>query len=210
VAPVIPHDAVPTECEAQWVSVNGEVVECGLWFGPLAPNGPGKTALLIRTGHDGAAVSRLVTAATAANNQIEVGPVGEFLFEPDGAVIRAGLLGVAATELGAHQLDPSIAYLTGNRSPAAGGPVPIATAYRVLDVMPLNIKQLKVYLKARSVGRVTIKKRGTAVTPEQLRPQLALKGPNEATIVLTRIADKHSIIIVEPIPNGEILRVRAE
>jgi hypothetical protein len=64
--------------------------------------------------------------------------------------------------------------------------------------MPFGVKRLKTYLRDRGVGRVTIKKRGTAVTPESLRPQLALRGSNEATIILTRIAGTQSVIVVEP------------
>jgi len=124
--------------------------------------------------------------------------VGQFLFEPDGAIIRAGLLDVAAAELGAHQLDNTIAYLTGDHLPPSSDMIPLATAYRVLDVLPFNVKALKSYLRERGVGRVTIKKRGTSVTPEQLRSQLALRGDNEATLVVTRIAGRHSALVVEP------------
>jgi bifunctional DNA-binding transcriptional regulator/antitoxin component of YhaV-PrlF toxin-antitoxin module len=49
------------------------------------------------------------------------------------------------------------------------------------------------------VGRLTIKKRGTAVVPEQLRRQLDLRGTQEATIVLTRLAGHQSVIVVEPV-----------
>jgi len=215
VAPVIPHDAVPVDGEAQWVSVNGDVVECGLWFGPLASNGYGRTALLIKTGMPDGERSRLVTAQPGA--ELEVGKPGQYLFEPDGAIIRAGLLATAAAELNAHQLDPTIAYLTGDKLPEADQTPPqfqaplqyqappqysapnIASVYQILDNLPFNIKQLKAYLRQRNVGRVTIKKRGTDVTPEQLRPQLALKGDSEATLVVTRVAGAHQVLIVEPV-----------
>jgi hypothetical protein len=201
IAPVIPHEALPTGAEAQWVSVDGDVVECCLWFGPLATRGVARSALLLRSASGGAeARERLVVGAGDGEMPAEqpFGQVGEYLFEPDGAIIRAGLLATAAAELHAHQLDTSIAYLTGNQPPPKAD-LPLATAYRVIDVMPFNVKQLKSNLQARHVGRVTIKKRGTAVTPEQLRPQLALKGKKEATLVLTRIAGKHSVLIVDPV-----------
>ena len=97
--------------------------------------------------------------------------------------------------LDAGLLSPDIAYLTGDRLV----PTPFATAYRVLDHFPFALKPLRAYLRARDVGAVTIKKRGTAVEPEQLRRQLALKGSRPATIVLTRIADRHSVLVVEPV-----------
>jgi hypothetical protein len=77
--------------------------------------------------------------------------------------------------------------------------VPLATGYRILDVMPFSLKRLRTYLREREVGRLTIKKRGTAVTPEHLRGQLGLKGSQEATIVLTRVAGSQQILVVEPL-----------
>jgi hypothetical protein len=130
-----------------------------------------------------------------------VGAAQAYLYEPDGAVIRAGLVAQAATELRGHLLDPTIAYIT-THCLAPGLPAhqaPIATGYRVLDVMPFSVKRLSAYLRERNVGKVAIKKRGTAVTPEALRAQLALRGDGEATIVLTRIAGAQHVLIVEPL-----------
>ena len=42
--------------------------------------------------------------------------------------------------------------------------------------MPFQLKALRAYLRDRDVGALTIKKRGTAVEPEQLRRQLRLTG----------------------------------
>jgi len=211
VGPGIPHHGLPADAETQWVSVDGDVVEAGLWFGPLAPEGPGRSALVLRTGAtSGTAaateprtVSRVLRPGPGEEELTPpVGGVGAYLYEPDGAVIRAGLVAHAAAELGGRLLDRTIAYVTTD-SPA---PVPdertaaIATGYRVLDVMPFSLKKLKAYLRERDVGRVTIKKRGTAVTPEQLRGQLALKGDAAATLVLTRVGGAQHVIVVDPLP----------
>jgi len=187
VGPGIPHSAVPEDAEAQWVSVDGTVVEAGLWFGPLASGGAGRSALVLR-GDSAATLSD--DGARAA-----VGPLDSYLFEPDGAVIRAGLVATLAGRLGAHLVDPTIAYVTAS-SPSSADPA-LATRYRVLDSMPFNLKKLRAYLRARDVGRVTIKKRGTAVTPEQLRSQLSLRGADSATLVLTRLAGAQHVIVVE-------------
>lgn len=112
-------------------------------------------------------------------------------------MIRAGLVGTAARMLGGRLLDPTIAYLTTD-SIARQDP-DLATGYRIIDILPFKTKVLKQYLRERNIGRVTIKKRGTDVTPEVLRPQLGLKGENEATVVLTRITGKHAALIVEPL-----------
>jgi THUMP domain-like len=77
---------------------------------------------------------------------------------------------------------------------------PFTTAYEVLDVLPFAVKRLRSYLRERGIGAVTIKKRGVAITPEQLRGQLRLAGPRQATVVLTRIAGAPTVLVVEPVP----------
>ncbi|GAB2505273.1 50S ribosomal protein L11 methyltransferase [Promicromonospora xylanilytica] len=209
VGPGIPHEGLPDDAETQWVSVGGDVVEAGIWFGPLALDGPGRSALVLRTFTDDDGKDHTLSRTVRGSDVVpDVGEVGQYLYEPDGAVIRAGLVGQAAAELGGRLVDPTIAYVTTD-SPAelppsrptdsVGAQAPIATGYRVLDTMPFGLKRLKSYLRARDVGRITIKKRGTAVVPEQLRKQLVLTGTEEATIVLTRVAGNQQILLVEPL-----------
>lgn len=192
VAPGVPHTALPPDVHAQWVSVSGAVVEAGLWFGRLAPEGPGRSALLL--GPAGATTVTGSGAPGAPPRPAPHGPLETYLYEPDGAVIRAGLLDRVCEDVEGHLLDPSIAYVTA----AHLVPTPLATAYRVLDRMPFSLKRLRSYLRERSVGRVTIKKRGTAVEPEDLRRRLDLRGSQESTLVLTRIAGAQSVLVVEP------------
>ncbi|WP_066582385.1 class I SAM-dependent methyltransferase [Cellulomonas timonensis] len=188
--PGVPHSALPDDAEAQWVSVDGDVVELGLWFGPLAPDGPGRSALVLRP--DGAHVLRSGVDGPAAP---PVGPVGGYLYEPDGAVIRAGLVADVATAVQGRLVDRTIAYVTSD----VLRPTPTATAYRVLDTLPFGLKRLRTYLRERDVGRLTIKKRGTAVVPEQLRAQLSLRGSAESTIILTRVDGRQQVLVVEPV-----------
>lgn len=189
--PGVPHSAVPDDAEAQWVSVDGDVVELGLWFGPLAADGPGRSALLLRA--DGTAAALAPTPGPTV--QADAGPLGAYLYEPDGAVIRAGLVAEVAAEVRGRLVDPTIAYVTSD----ALHPTPFATAYRVLDSLPFGLKRLRAYLRERGVGTLAIKKRGTAVVPEQLRRQLDLRGSASATVVLTRVAGQQRVVVVEPV-----------
>ena len=118
------------------------------------------------------------------------------LYEPDGAVIRAGTgrPGGGSWSSG-RLLDRTIAYVTADRVVRT----PLATAYAVEDSFGFQLKRLRTWLHDRDVGRLTIKKRGTAVEPEQLRRQLRLTGTTEATIVLTRVAGRQSVIAVRPL-----------
>src|SRR4029453_5022732 len=105
-APGIPHDLVPEGAEAQWVSVDGDVVECGLWFGLLARDGVRRSALVLDGSGGGAEVSDEGLGVPGG------GGGGRGLYEPDGAVIGSGLVGQVAAAVQGHLLDRSIAYVT--------------------------------------------------------------------------------------------------
>lgn len=186
VGPAIEHTDIPQDLEAQWVSVDGSVVEAALWCGPLA-HAPGHTALVINP--EG---PHRLTGSTARG---DAGALQEYVYEPDGAVIRAGLVGELASRINAHLLDPTIAYV----STARNVHTPFARGYRVLEMMPFKIKNLAAALRAKNVGAVDIKKRGVDITPEQLRPQLKLKGSERATVIITRVAGQRVALIVEPL-----------
>jgi hypothetical protein len=188
--PGLDRSLIPDEAEAQWVSVGGQVVELGVWFGPLARSDVRRAALLIRG--DGAAE---LTANADTPDAPEV-PLGEYLYEPDGAVIRARLIGDLARHLGAGMLSNGIAYLTAD---AATG-TPFASRFRVREQLPFHERELKQALRARRIGTLEIKKRGADVDPAALRTRLGLKGENAATLVLTRISGKHAALLVDREP----------
>ncbi|MFF0988488.1 THUMP-like domain-containing protein [Kocuria nitroreducens] len=180
--PGIPHEAVPAGCEAQWVSDRGDVVEAVLWFNALARPGVRRAALVLS--EHGSAEITSPNHHDPAHADAVVGPVGAYLYEPDGAVIRAGLVADLARQLGARLIHPRIAYLTSDELVRT----PLARAYRVREVLPHTVKVLKRWVREHEVGTLEIKKRGTDVTPEELRRRLAPKGPGRATLVVTRTA----------------------
>jgi len=192
-APGIPHHLVPAGAEAQWVSVGGDVVEAALWFGLTARDGVRRAALVIPSDGDESTAPAEVTDVGLTDPP--VGDVGSVLYEPDGAVIRSGLVGQVAVAVEGRLVDRSIAYVTSDRVLRT----PLASAYMVEDVFGFQLKRLRTWLRDRGVGRLTIKKRGTAVEPEHLRAQLRLSGDAEATIVLTRVAGRQSVLAVRPL-----------
>jgi hypothetical protein len=125
----------------------------------------------------------------------EVRAAGRYLYEPDGAVIRAGLVTAVAARVGGWLLDEHIAYVSAD-APAR---TPYARGFEVLEELPYQEKQLKAALRERGIGRLTIKKRGVDVVPDQLRKRLALHGDAEATVVLTRVAGKGTALLVRPL-----------
>jgi hypothetical protein len=88
-------------------------------------------------------------------------------------------------------LDETIAYFTTDDKPDS----PWVRTWQILGWMPFNLKKLRAYLREHNVGTVTVKKRGSAITPESLIPQLKLKGDESRTLVLTRCQGAHIVII---------------
>jgi len=186
-APGIPHHLVPEEVEAEWVSDNREVKEAVLWSGRLASTRR-RATVIVEGG--------LATLTDEDDPGADVGPVAGYLYEPDGAVIRAGLVTAVAAGVDGHLLDEHIAYVTSDKAFRS----PFARGYRVLEEVPFREKPLKAALRERSIGRLTIKKRGVSVVPDELRKRLSLRGEEESTLVLTRVAGKGTALLVEPNP----------
>ena len=138
--------------------------------------------------------SGLATITDEDDPGADVRPVGEYLYEPDGAVIRAGLVTGVAAGVDGGLVDEHIAYVTSDESFRT----PFARGYRVIEELPYREKQLRAALRERGVGRLTIKKRGVDIVPEQLRKRLDLHGEQEATIVLTRVAGAGVALHVAP------------
>ena len=182
--PALPHSAVPRDTEAQWVSVDGDVVEMGLWTGRLARTS-GHSALVLRGGE-----SHLFEGEPVPG---DVGPLGAYLYEPDGAIIRSGLVGPLAEAVGATLIDPQIAYLTCD----APLRTPFAQGFRVLETLPYSERRLASALAARGIGSLEIKKRGMDIDPAALRPRLKLKGAASATVILTRVDGARLAILAE-------------
>ncbi|WP_323792112.1 THUMP-like domain-containing protein [Nocardioides sp.] len=189
VAPGIGHDLVPEGVEAEWVSDHGEVKEAALWSGRLATTRRRATVIGDR------GLASLTEDDDPGPAAVGVRPVGAYLYEPDGAVIRAGLVTAVAAITQGGLVDEHIAYVTSQAEVAS----PFARGYRVLEELPYREKPLKAALRERGIGRLTIKKRGVDVVPEQLRKRLAPSGDAEATIVLTRVAGVGTCLLVEPL-----------
>ncbi|QNS04614.1 THUMP-like domain-containing protein [Streptomyces xanthii] len=185
IAPGIPHEAIPAEADAEWISDGGEVKEAVLWFGTE----PGRMRATLLPG------PRMLAGRGLPDP--EVRPVGRYLYEPDGAVIRAHLVAEVAEEVGGGLLDETIAYVTADELHDTA----YAAAYEITDLLPFNVKKLKALLREREVGVLTVKKRGSAVEPEELRRKVMPKpfGKGAATVFLTRVAGAPTMLVGAPV-----------
>ncbi|MGA3563309.1 THUMP-like domain-containing protein [Melissospora conviva] len=190
VAPGIDHALVPAGAEAEWVSVDGDLVEAALWCGDLAQETHRATVI-----DRGGAVHQLTGSGTVA---APVGAVGRFLYDPDPAVVRSHLVAEFAATVGGNLADPDIAYVYAD----AATPTPYARCIEITDVLPFSLKRLRTLLRERRVGRVEILKRGSALDPERLRRDLRLAGSEPASLVLTRVGGAPTVVVGTPATAG--------
>ena len=191
-SPAFPHAAVPAGAEAQWTSWEGEVVECALWWGPLVRS-KGRTAAVLRGGTPGVVVTEADGDGTAPVLQ-NLAELGAWLYEPDRAVLRAGLVSALTAATDGAELDAGVGYVGAARRVD----VPFAKRYAVVEAMPFNVKALRGWLRDHGIDRLTVKKRGVSVDADLLRRQLRLppKGSTEATVVLTRVRSNQVALVV--------------
>jgi hypothetical protein len=162
--------------EIEVTSLAGGVREACLWSGGLASASVTRRATVLDRPGVGTE-----TVTDADPDDCPVAPAGRWIVDPDGAVVRAGLVRHYAARHGLWQLDPDIAYLSGDTLP------PGARGFEVLDQIDFNERRLRQALSAHDVGAVEILVRGVDVDPDALRPRLRLRGARRLSVVITRL-----------------------
>ena len=171
----------PYDCELEFVSWHGELKEACLWFGAF--RSARRRATLLPGGFT---MTEDPTCPPAA-----VKSPGAILYEPDPAILRAGLVGELARHLGAWQIDRSIAYLSSLRST----PTPLAREFELEEILPFGLKTLRQWLRTHGVGQVVVKKRGSPIDPQAFIRQLRLEGPESRVLFLTRVEGRPSVLV---------------
>lgn len=128
--------------------------------------------------------------------QLAVRPPRDWVCEPDAAILRAGLVQDVAALYGGTLLDPTIAYFCTDAVPDSAG----VRAWRVLEWLPFHVKRLRAVLRERDIGRVTVKKRGFPMSPEELTAALRLKGEGACTLVCTRHGGGPVVLVCDEMP----------
>jgi len=185
ISPGVNYDEIPPDAEVEFISLNGEVKEGVLWFDDLRSPASRRATLLPGE----------YTLVNQPHTEIPISVPLAYLYEPDGAVIRAHLVEELAQQLGACKIDPNIAYLTADSAEYT----PFARCFQIETAFPFQLKRLRTYLRQHGIGKVTIKKRGSPLEPDWLRTQLRLKGKEHRILFLTQIKEKAAVIIGQPL-----------
>lgn len=183
VAPGLDTEEVPSNLGLAFVSTKRELKEGLLAGGTLrevfaAPPGQGR-AWVLPTSTSGGAAQEL---SGPRELPARVAAPGGFMFDPDPAITRSGLIRALGQELDAWQLDPRIVFLSGDRAHRT----PFASCYRVVHSGPYRRKTLAAWVRAEGAGRVDVKQRGLRGDPKDVVKKLPTKkgGPVATAFLL--------------------------
>ncbi|MFI9631497.1 class I SAM-dependent methyltransferase [Nocardia sp. NPDC051929] len=182
-APGLDFDRLGWPGEVEVVSLDGSVREACLWSSGLTEPGVTRRATVLSS------KATAWTITDAEPDIIDERPPGQWIVDPDGAVVRAGLVRHYAAKHGLWQLDPRIAYLTGDTVPEG------VRGFRVLDRMDFREKALRAELHRRDCGPLEILARGVDIDPDALRSRLKLRGSQPHTLVITRIGRSATVFL---------------
>ncbi len=167
--------------EIELISLSGECKEATVWFGELAGRQPFRATVL-------------PSGETIAGHPLDAvtlqTPLGRYVFDPDPAVVRAGLIDLVAQKLGLNRLDGAEEYLTGDSHVSSG----FVHAFEVLAELPNNEQNLRAWLRSSDFGQVEIKCRHIPIQAESLRKRLPLPGNQPGVVIFARIDGKSRII----------------
>jgi hypothetical protein len=182
VAPGVSWDHIASlPAEAEFVSVHGELKECVLWFGPMRTMA--RRATLLPSG--------TTLASEEAAEAPALSDAQDYVFDADAAIVRSGLAGLLARDLGLAALDPIVALYTGREAIAS----PWLKTYSLELADRFHATRLRDHLRAHSVGRVTIIKRGSQLDADQLLKKLKLEGSNHRVVILAKLLGQEWTIV---------------
>lgn len=183
-APGLPAGTAPDGWETEFVADGRDLKEAVLWSPALATV-PAR-ATILPGGH---------TLTPGPGDPVAVHAPGAYLFDPNPAVTRAGLVEDLARRIGAWKIDDRIAFL----SAGTAASTPFARTLRIIESAPWNEKHFARRLRALGIGAADLRRRGLAGDVDQIHRRLRLSGPHRATLVLTRVADRPwGLICTEP------------
>jgi SAM-dependent methyltransferase len=180
-----------TDCELEWISRDGECRQQVVWCGALAGSPGERRATRVEANGD----ARATFLASPCEPPEPIGP-RTFVFEPDPAVLAAGLAGALAGMAGIAPVAAGAAYYTGDSQLME----PLLASFKVDEVLPLERKRLAAWLAERRVGRLEVKVRGGIVDPQKLRAELCPRGDDERTLLVYPDGKRRMVIVAHRVP----------
>ena len=167
--------------EVEVISLRGECKEATAWFGDRATAGIHRRATSLPSG----------ATWTDRDDPGSIHPatsvdLNHWVFDPDPALIRAGLVDGFARAHGLARFEAGVDLLTG----PGPCPSPLVAGFAVVAVFPLDLKVLRREVATRGLGPLEIKTRGLATRPEEYRARLRPEGTTPATWIFVGGRDR--------------------
>jgi hypothetical protein len=188
-------DAPPewqVEAELEWISRGRECRQQVAWFGELGEKPGQRRATLL-----GARGEVLRTFLGSGEPHVPLATrIGHFVYEPDAAVLAAGLSKTLAAEQGLERLATQVAYFTADVAIHD----PALAAFEVLEELPCDRRRLRAVCRERGVGRLEVKQRGVDLDPARLQAELSGPGDEAAVLLLYRRGSGAHAIVARRVP----------
>ena len=178
-------------CELEWISRGRECKQCVAWYGELAAGQGVRTASVLD--RQGNLLDRFSAEVNIQPSAAPAETIDGFVYDPDPALLAAGLVEGAAAEMGLLQIDLRSRYLTSDRHVGRN----IWQVFRVLEVLPLDVRRLKQVLSTRRIGTVEWKKRGAEVDLTQFASRCKVKGEESGAVIISPYQDRTIAILCE-------------
>jgi len=177
-------------CEVELISLNGECKEATVWFGSLAGDELWRASVL---------PSGETIAADPLSARARIGPLAKYVYDPDPAVVRSGLVDVVAVQLGLDRLDAEEEYLTGDALVSSA----FVRPFVVLADLPNNDRQIRRYFRDADFGQVEIKSRHVPIAADAVRRKLTLTGQQAGVLIFARVAGRTRALVCQRVaPTG--------
>ena len=204
VAPATPvDDYFPQQLYREWIGDRRECKQQLLWSGGecarLCEMFGSRTATVV--------LGDQVHQFSVREDQVDVraGVVEQaqkYLYEPHATVLAARLTDAMAVQYGARRSASDIPYLFSEE------PIehPLLSGFRVVSVMPMDMKVIMKSLNKYDLGRLEIKRRGIDNITAAKFAKFKTKGSISATLILARVGkqDKRKAILAKRISKAKV------
>ena len=128
---------------------------------------------------------RLACCAMYSHENAHLANIGEYVYEPNAAIIKAGAYKLVANRYGLCKMAPHThLYIADHLVEGFPG--------RVWQIVETNVKS------AKDIA-ANIKTRNYPLTPEQLRKKLKIKDNDAYTIIGARLGDKPTLLLCKKV-----------
>lgn len=160
--------------EIELISLHGECKEATVWYGALSGSVAMRATLL---------PSGFTLAGNPWEYRPDVGPLQQYVYDPDPAVVRSGLLDALVAQEQVRRLDGAEEYLTSSTLVAS----PAWAAFEVIANLPNNETDIRKAVRTGDYGELEIKSRHVPTNADAMRKKMSLTGTGRATLIIARV-----------------------